>query len=88
MKFCNTTIQITVAFFHHTKQDTSIASILHHIKLTIAVLFLYINNLKKTNKQPPSRTPFSHTIMPTSQEIPLLENLNGDYSYKTLHLKI
>ena len=35
MQFCNTTTQIMVALSHHMKQDTSIISILHCIKLII-----------------------------------------------------
>jgi len=37
MQFCNTTTHIKVVLSHHLKQDTSIISILHCIKLITAV---------------------------------------------------
>jgi hypothetical protein len=56
MQFCNNTTQIMVAFPHHMKQDTSVISILHCIKLILAVKTM-------TKKQHPQETLLPHTIM-------------------------
>jgi len=68
MQFCNNTTQIIVALSDHMKQDTSIVSISHCIKLVKAVClgFLYKQFKNKTNKQPPLRTLLPHTIMAAS----------------------
>jgi uncharacterized protein with PQ loop repeat len=65
MPFCNTTTQIMAVLSHNTTQDTSNISILHCIKLKIAVCltFLYKQFKNMTNKHPPCRTLLPHTIM-------------------------
>jgi hypothetical protein len=90
MQFCNTTTQIMAQFYHHTKQDTSIVSISHCIKLIIAVWVLYIKQLKNMTDNLHEKYSTSHSYSRSStQEIPrLLENLKGDDNYKRLYIKM
>ena len=65
MQFCNTTTETKVELSHHMKQDKSIISILHCIKLLIAVClgFLYKQFKNMTKKQLPQRILLPHNIM-------------------------
>ena len=65
MQFCNTTTQIMVALSYHMKQDTSIISILHHIKLATAVCLgcPYQQFKNMTKNQSSHRTLLPHRFM-------------------------
>jgi len=67
MHFCNNTTQIMDALSHHMKQDTSIESISHCIKLVkdACLGFLHKQFKNTTNKQPPWKNLLPHMTMAT-----------------------